>query len=356
MTKITKKSSEKPKKHNPKSKTQKTKVEETKTKSGLWDRLRDNVMYTLMICLVIFAATPMLLGSTEVREVPPKESFDVLGYYSGEFSQVPVLQNEENYPIFSAQSVYAIDLNSGITLYEKNPDKKLLPASTTKIITSLVALDYYGLDQELIRESFSVEGQKMGLIAGEKMTVGDLLYGLLVFSGNDAAEVLARNYEGGRSKFIEDMNKLSINLGLKDSYFTNPTGLDDPSQVTTARNLAIVSRYAMYNPTFAKIVATREKKVEGTNGIGKHNLTNINELVGTVDGVKGIKTGWTESARENLVTFVERDGKPIIIVVLGSQDRFGESEELIEWIYGSFEWKDVSEIYSAGVVSPSVAP
>ncbi|MFC1649485.1 hypothetical protein ACFL2C_02090, partial [Patescibacteria group bacterium] len=113
--------------------------------------------------------------------------------------------------------------------------------------------------------------------------------------------------------------------------------------------------HAMRNPTFAKIVATEEKIVEGSNGIGRHKLTNINQLVGRVNGVMGVKTGWTEAARENLVTFVERESKPIIIVMLGSQDRFGETEELIEWIYENYDWKDVTEIYSedtSSFVSP----
>lgn len=329
-----------------KSKSQKLRSVNTKKNLGLFEIFRNNVMYTLMFCLIVFASMPMFVIPIQSKPVEPVEEFNVLGYYSGELSQIPILINDENYPIVSAQSVFAIDLNSGVTLYEKNPDKKLYPASTTKIITSLVALDLYPLDQELVVDSINVEGQRMGLIVGERISVEDLLYGLLVFSANDAAEVLARNYVGGREKFIESMNTLATDLAMKDSYFTNPTGLDDLRQSTTSRDLAVVSRFAMNNETFAKIVETKEKIVEGSNGIGRHKLTNINELVGNVAGVKGIKTGWTENARENLVTFVERDGKPIIIVALGSQDRFGESEELIEWIYHSYQWKDVSDIYS----------
>jgi len=345
-------------KKNPIKKVQKTREPKKNTKwfSRTFDYLSDNLMYALMASVVIFPCIPMFLPFEISEEKQLDNTFDVLGYYENKLPQIPVLQSEEGYPVVSARSVYALDLRSGISLYEKNPDQKLFPASTTKIITSLVALDYYDLNQELLVGEFSVEGQKMGLIPGEKIRVEDILYGLLVFSGNDAAEVIARNYDGGRSRFIENMNLLAKDLGLENSHFANPSGLDDATQVTTAKDLATAGRHAMKNPLFAKIVSTKEKTVEGSNGIGVHKLKNINQLVGSVDGVMGIKTGWTQNARENLVTFVERDGKPIILVVLGSQDRFSETQEIIEWVYSNFEWIDVSDIYSEVDGSSEVLP
>ncbi len=258
------------------------------------------------------------------------------------YSDLPVLTENAKYPILSAQSVMAIDLTSGVTLYEKDPNKALLPASTTKILTALVALDTYEPSQVLKVGRISVEGQKMGLVAGEEMTFIDLLNGLLIYSANDAAEVLARNHPGGRELFMGLMNKKVKDLGLTNSHFTNPVGFDDGAQYSTTRDLAIVAKYALQNSTFAEIVGTKEKIVKSVDGRFSHRLINTNELLGEVEGVKGVKTGWTENSRENLVTYVERNNRKVMTVVLGSSDRFGETKELIEWIYENYIWEKVT--------------
>jgi len=249
-----------------------------------------------------------------------------------EFSPIPILISDDPYPVVSAQAVLAVDLNSGVSLYEKEPNKKLLPASTTKMVTALVAMEFYKDDVVLEVKNIKVDGQKMGLQNGEKMTVKDLLYGLLVYSANDAAEVFAQNYPGGRDAFIKAMNDKAKELGLTDTEFVNPTGLDGNGIYTTAKDLSIIASEAMKDPRFAKIVGTKE--------------TVVQDISGKVDGVLGVKTGWTENARENLVTYFEKDGKKIMIVVLGSQDRFGETEELISWINNSYMWQPVRlELY-----------
>jgi D-alanyl-D-alanine carboxypeptidase len=181
----------------------------------------------------------------------------------------------------------------------------------------------------------------MGLINGEKMKVEDLLYGLLVYSANDAAEVLAQNYPGGRDAFVGAMNAKAVELHLENTSFKNPTGLDGNGHVTTARDLIRGASLAMQIPEFARIVGTKQAVVKSENGKIVHRLTNINELLGVVEGVLGVKTGWTENARENLVTYIERDNKKIMIALLGSQDRFGETKELIDWIFANYAWKEV---------------
>jgi len=235
----------------------------------------------------------------------------------------------------------AVDLDSGVTLYEKDPNKTLLPASTTKIVTALVSRDSYNLDRVLKVGKANVVGQKMGLVSGEQLLFPDLLNGLLIYSANDAAEVLASNHPGGRDLFITLMNKKVKDLGLNNTHFSNPTGLDNGAQYVTARDLIVVSKYAMKNPIFAKIVGTKEITVKSVDGRISHRLININKLLGSVEGILGIKTGWTENARENLVTEVSRNGKGVIIVVLGSSDRFGETTELIDWIFENYIWEDV---------------
>jgi len=254
---------------------------------------------------------------------------------------LPEIAANATFPILSAQAVLALDTETGSTLYEKNSSGSLLPASTTKIVTALTAMDYYPDNLVLEVGKVKIVGQKMGLLEGEKIRVIDLLYGLLVFSANDAAEVLAANFPGGRDLFVTAMNLKASQLGVKDSFFTNPSGLDGNFQVTTARDLAKISENAMQNSTFARIVGTKQITVKSVDGKFAHRLSNINKLVGEVPGVLGVKTGWTENARENLVTYLERDGRKVMVVVLGSQDRFGETKELIDWIFASYEWKEV---------------
>lgn len=260
-----------------------------------------------------------------------------------QFPDNPILKNDVKFPIISAQGAIVVDLDSGVGLYEKNPDIKLLPASTTKIVTALVALETYSLDDILtVPQGVSVDGQKIGLYYGEKMSVEDLLYGLLVYSANDAAMTLASNYPGGYEKFVAAMNEKAKSLSMTNSFFENPVGLDGIKQATTARDLLRASEVAMRNAEFAKIVSTKSVQITDVSGRSKYNLKNINELLGNVPGVLGIKTGWTENARENLVTFVERDGHKIIFVVLGGQDRFGETKELIDWVFANYEWQKVN--------------
>lgn len=263
------------------------------------------------------------------------------------FPPIPVLSSSNpSFPVLSAESALAVDLDSGMRLYEKNPDSALLPASTTKIVTALVAMNYYPDGLVLTVGDVNVDGQKMGLVSGEEITVNNLLYGLLVFSGNDAAEVLAQNYPGGRDGFIIAMNLKAKELNLTDSYFINPTGLDGNGLRTSARDLVRVSVVAMQNPRFAKIVGTKEKVVTSLDGKIVHKLQNVNELLGEVAGVLGVKTGWTEDARENLVTYVDRNNHKVMIAILGSQDRFGETKEVIDWIFSNYNWKEVKPPYS----------
>ena len=294
------------------------------------------LLFLSLLSFVFVASCALALSKTDrewlTNATPQKEKT---------FSPLPVLTKDNSYPVLSAQSALVIDLDSGISLYEKDPDKEVLPASTTKIITALVAMDNFPNDLVIEIKLGKVDGQKMGLVSGEKIKVGDLLYGLLVYSANDAAEALAQAFPGGREAFIKAMNDKAKELHLVKSHFINPVGLDGDGHFTTARDLTRLSEVAMQIPQFAQIVATKEKTVESVGGKIIHKLININELLGKVRGVLGVKTGWTENARENLVTYVDRDGKKVMIVLLGSQDRFGETKELIDWIYDSYTWKEV---------------
>jgi len=305
---------------------------------GLIKDLKKNFLYFLMLSFVFIASFSFIgIDNQNKINLPIFAKND-----KKVFADLPKLKDESSFPIVSAQAALIVDLNSGVTLYEKDADKKLLPASTTKIITALVAMEYYPLDKVLTVGRINVEGQKMGLVYGERISVNDLLYGLLVYSANDAAEVLAQSYLGGRDGFIFAMNAKAKELYLTNSYFSNPSGLDGNGHYSTARDLVRVSWVAMKNPLFSEIVATKEKTVKSEDGKIVHKLTNINKLLDEKEGILGVKTGWTEEARENLVTYINKDKKRILIAILGSQDRFGETKELIDWTFGNYEWEKVS--------------
>lgn len=265
------------------------------------------------------------------------------------YPSIPIISNKNEHPEFSAEAVLAVDANSGVILFSKNPDLRVYPASTTKMITALTAMDYYDLDRVIKVGNVNVVGQKMKLLPGESISVRDLISGLLIFSANDAAEVLAQNYcvtnaseECGRDYFIDAMNQKAMEIHLDNTTFLNPTGLDNEGHLSTARDLSRIALEGMKNPLFRELVGTKEVDVESVDGVVKHKLSNLNELLGEVEGVLGVKTGWTENAKENLVTLIERDDRDVVIVVLGSDDRFGETKTLIDWVFTSYDWKDVN--------------
>jgi D-alanyl-D-alanine carboxypeptidase len=294
----------------------------------------------LAILSFVFISTSTLAISNQIPEV--LKNFSIPNLAQKNFPANPVLGAGTSFPVLSAEGTLAVDLDSGVSLYEKNPDTPLLPASTTKIVTALVSLDTYKLDQVItVGQGVSVDGQKMGLYVGEQMTFENLLYGLLVYSANDAAETLAHNYPGGYDAFISAMNQKAKDLSMTNSHFDNPVGLDTDNQRSTARDLVRASEVAMRNPEFAKIVGTKSVSITDVTEKATYNLNNVNELLGSVPGVMGVKTGWTENARENLVTYIVRDGHKIMVAVLGSQDRFGETKELIDWIFTNYQWTEV---------------
>lgn len=241
----------------------------------------------------------------------------------------------------SASGIVILDVSSSVYLYMRNESISFAPASTTKLMTALVALDGYELDDILTVRSVRSDGQDMGLVPGERVTVENLLYGLLIQSGNDAAYVLADNYPGGDAKFIEKMNAKGKDLSLLETSFTNPAGYDDALHKTTPKDLANLAKIALSNKTIAKMVAIPQITISDITHTYFHSLVNVNELLGKVPGVGGIKTGWTEEAGENLVTLIDRGGHPVIIVLLHSKDRFKETKKLIDWVYGNYEWQNL---------------
>lgn len=234
------------------------------------------------------------------------------------------------YPEVTAEGIYLVDLPSFTPVFSRNENLKLFPASTIKIMTALVALDLYKPDQIITVKRTISDGQIMGLVIGEKITVENILYGTLVHSGNDAAYVLADNY--GYNKFIDLMNKKAQTLGMKNSFFSNPNGLDSAPQHSTAFDLSLAARELLKNPYLAKIVSTKEITISDIDFKYFHKLDNVNKLLGEIQGLGGLKTGYTENAGENLVSFYKKNGHQFVIVILKSLDRFNDTRNIISWI------------------------
>jgi D-alanyl-D-alanine carboxypeptidase len=239
-------------------------------------------------------------------------------------------------PDISAEGVYIVELDSFTPLYEKNARNLFFPASTTKIITAMVAADLYQPNDVITVKIASTEGQLMNLVNGERITAENLMYGILVHSGNDAAKALAEAH--GYDDFIVKMNEKAKSLSMTNSHFVNPSGLDDPSQLTSPYDLALAARALIQNPYLRKMVATKEIIISDVDYKTFHTLTNVNKLLGEVQGLGGLKTGYTEMAGENLVSFYRKDNHDYIIVIMKSLDRFKDTTTLVNWIQANVRY------------------
>ena len=257
---------------------------------------------------------------------------------------MPVNTTQVRAPELTAVSIMVKDIDSGVILYAKNENKLLFPASTTKLMTALVILDQFQTDDIFTVKSVINDGRKMNLVTGEKLTVESLLYGTLVHSGNDAAYTLAENFPEGVEAFVNQMNVKAKSIGLSDTHFTNPIGFDNPYHYTTASDLTRLASYALKNKIIDKIASTKAITVSDVSYTYFHELQNVNQLLGRVAGIAGLKTGFTENAGEILVSTVKKNGQSILIAVLKSKDRFGETVQLIDWVFNNFEWVPPSRI------------
>lgn len=236
----------------------------------------------------------------------------------------------------TAEGIYIVELETFTPLYEKNAHTQFFPASTTKIVTALVAADLYDPNQIVSVQVEPLDGQVMGLDPGERITVENLLYGILVHSGNDAAYALANEY--GFDNFIQLMNVKAKSLHMTNSHFVNPAGLDDQNQFTSPFDLALAARELIQNPALSKMVSTKEIIISDVDYKKFHTLTNVNKLLGEVQGLGGLKTGYTELAGENLVSFYRNDDHDYIIVMLKSADRFADTTSIVTWLNSSVEY------------------
>ena len=247
----------------------------------------------------------------------------------------------------NSRSCVVLDRKSKTILFGKNENKQVKMASTTKIMTAIVIIENYDLNKEITvsKKAAGTGGSRLGLRTGDKITVHDLLYGLLLRSGNDAAVALAETVGGSIEGFAELMNQKAKELNLKNTHFESPHGLDSDGHYTTAYELALITDYALQNSTFAKIVGTKNYTIT-INGYPKA-LTNTNELLGNLNGVYGVKTGFTNGANRCLVSSCKRGDMDIICVVLGADTknfRTQDSIKLIEYAFANYEHVNIKEI------------
>lgn len=237
-------------------------------------------------------------------------------------------------PQISAQGAVVIDKNSQVILFSKNSSFRFPPASTTKIMSAIVALEAFSQTDILTIQEPNVEGAYFNLQKGEQFTFEDLFYAMLLPSSNEAALAIAQNYPEGEEAFVVEMNKKAKEYHLTSSYYAEPIGLSDEKDYTSPIDLARLSAIALENPFFAKTVSTKNKIITNTSG-KSYSLFNLNKLL-NVPGITGIKTGTTEGAGEVLVTSrrIESENQDLIIVVMQSQDRYLDTQILLDYLNG----------------------
>jgi len=305
--------------------------------------------FLFFFCLLFFFI-PSQNFYAVIQATPLASPIQELDFSLPVAANYPVNLEKTSLPSLTAHSFVVVDRDSAALLTGRNENLRVLPASTVKVMTALVSLEYYHLDDVLVIGKMEKNGQEIGLIEGERITFRSLLYGLLVSSGNDVALVLARNYPGGVFNFVKAMNQKAEDLNLTHTYFANPTGLDSGPEgniltdfsYTTALDLARLSAVALKNQFLVEIFSTPSIIITDVEGKINHQLNNINELLNQLPGMKGIKTGWTEEAGECLIGYTERENQGIITVVLGSQDRFGETSKLTNWVFDNFRWQEIT--------------
>lgn len=294
------------------------------------------IIYILLIIIIVFSNFYIVLADDEEEE----EEIE----FNWEEEIIQTAAKSSNEPKINSRAAIVFDRNSKKVIYEKNSNQKKAMASTTKIMTSLIVIEKAKLSDVVTvsKKAAGIGGSRLDLKTGDKVTVRDLLYGLMLRSGNDSAVALAEYVGGSVRGFADLMNQKAKELNLNSTNFVTPHGLDDNNHYTTAYELARLTDYALQNKTFCNIVATKNCTIT-INGCAK-SLNNTNELLGNLNGVYGVKTGFTNNAGRCLVTSIKRGDLDLICVVLGAdtkKQRTQDSIQLIEYSFKNYEMVDL---------------
>jgi D-alanyl-D-alanine carboxypeptidase (penicillin-binding protein 5/6) len=245
----------------------------------------------------------------------------------------------------SAQSAYVVDLQDMSVLYEKNADEVFYPASTTKMMTALVADELYGASDTSILFSDKDTPEYNLALYGFDLPTQDLFAALLMISANDVAYNFADNELISYDDFIERMNQKTIDLHLNNSHFINPAGFDDLGQISSARDLSLLAKEFLKNEYFKELVATKEKTIYFSNQENQaleYQLINTNQLLGEIKGIKGVKTGTTELAGEVLVALIERDRHQVLFTLMKSENRYQDAKNVVAWVFNNYSWENLA--------------
>lgn len=301
-------------------------------------KISPRIYFLFLPCFLLFLFVFIFLSSVLMDLWISVNKINKLPFEVSKEALFPIIKTQYE-PIISAKGAIIMDADSKVVLYSKNPDLRFSSASTTKIMTALTALDYYKPEDVLTVREATNEGSVLGFRQGEQLTFESLLYAMLLPSANDAALAISQNYPEGEESFIIKMNNKAKDFKLYNTHYSDTAGLLDTGDYTTPFDLARLASFAIKNNTLKKVVATKEKVIYGLTG-QVYEVENLNKLLG-VDGVTGIKTGYTEEAGQVLVTSKEEKGKTIIIVVMGSEDRFSDTQKLIDLVSNNLTYLSI---------------
>lgn len=245
-------------------------------------------------------------------------------------------------PTVRARAAVLVDAGTSRRLYERDADRRLPPASTTKMMTALVALGLYAPEQPIrvSAHAATIGGSSAGLATGETLPFAEMLFALLLPSGNDAAMALAEADPSGAADFVDRMNARAASLGLANTHFLNPTGLDDDGHYASAADLAALALAGLRVPAFAAVVRTADHTIPAGASHRAHELHNLNQLLKSYQGADGVKTGTTPSAGQVLVASAARGGHRLLAVVLNSPDRYADAPALLDYGFAHYAWLD----------------
>ncbi len=249
-------------------------------------------------------------------------------------------------PELSADGAALMDVDSKRIIFTKNPNKELPMASTTKVMTGIIAVekDSLGGTIKASEEASEVIGSSIYLKEDEKLSMENMLYGLMLESGNDAAHAIAEHISGDVDSFNNLMNKRARELGAVSTNFQNPHGLPAKNHYTTAKDLLILSRHAISQPVLARIFSTKNKIIPGPDEEVKFRfLRNTNKLLGKYPGADGVKTGWTEKAGRCLIFSASKDGRQLVGTLLNAPEMYEDAQKLLDWGFSSYEQVELLE-------------
>jgi len=289
------------------------------------------------------AFVALVLAFALVPSVTPgKPSSDMSAVSARDNSSPPVFiraKDNGSSPSVSAESAVVIECSSGGVVFSKNENERLPMASTTKIMTALTVIECCELTEKITvpKEACGIEGSSVYLREGEVFTVEEMLYALMLASANDAATALALHTSGSVAAFAEKMNEIACTLGLVDTHFTNPHGLNDDEHYTTAKELALIAAHASENEVFRRICSTKKTIIRRDSKESARLLTNHNRMLSRYEGCFGIKTGFTKASGRCLVSGAERDGLSFIAVTLNAPDDWNDHTVMLDYAFSRYE-------------------